>query len=135
METRAETNPERRKDHYHINLTEQEHVRSSSISVGATQYHHRHKERSRSRSPKRESGGSSGGEGSLLGSGGSILGIGNDIGGSVRNPAIFNGIYSLKPTHGRHLTQEGVSKLNLKCMKVKNDSAIFLFFITNKSET
>ena len=59
--------------------------------------------------PKRESGGSSGGEGSLLGSGGSILGIGNDIGGSLRNPAIFNGIYSLKPTHGRHLTQESVS--------------------------
>ena len=45
----------------------------------------------------------------LLGSGGSILGIGNDIGGSVRNPAIFNGIYSLKPTHGRHLSQQGVS--------------------------
>ena len=43
-----------------------------------------------------------------LGSGGSILGIGNDIGGSVRNPAIFNGIYSLKPTHGRHLSQQGV---------------------------
>ena len=40
--------------------------------------------------------------------GGSILGIGNDIGGSVRNPAIFNGIYSLKPTHGRHLSQQGV---------------------------
>ena len=58
--------------------------------------------------PKRECGGSSGGEGSLLGSGGSILGIGNDIGGSVRNPAIFNGIYSLKPTHGRHLTQNSV---------------------------
>ena len=59
--------------------------------------------------PEREAGGSSGGEGSLLGSGGSILGIGNDIGGSVRNPAIFNGIYSLKPTHGRHLSQEGVN--------------------------
>jgi len=69
--------------------------------------------------PKREAGGSSGGEGSLLGSGGSILGIGNDIGGSVRNPAIFNGIYSLKPTHGRHLTQ------NSNRLPVPYDSVIY----------
>ena len=49
--------------------------------------------------PERECGGSSGGEGSLLGSGGSILGIGNDIGGSVRNPAIFNGIHIFFETY------------------------------------
>lgn len=47
------------------------------------------------------SGGSSGGEGALIASGGSILGIGSDIGGSLRFPAHFCGIYSLKPTHGR----------------------------------
>ena len=58
--------------------------------------------------PQREAGGSSGGEGSLIGSGGSILGLGSDVGGSLRNPAVFNGIYSLKPTHGRHLSQCGV---------------------------
>ena len=62
--------------------------------------------------PTRSSGGSSGGEASLIGSGGSILGIGTDVGGSLRNPAIFNGIYALKPTHGRHLSQLGVSLNN-----------------------
>ena len=34
--------------------------------------------------PARECGGSSGGEGSLIGGGGSILGLGSDIGGSLR---------------------------------------------------
>ncbi|KAL8707607.1 MAG: hypothetical protein Q9220_007394 [cf. Caloplaca sp. 1 TL-2023] len=43
-------------------------------------------------------GGSSGGEGALIGSRGSCLGIGTDIGGSIRNPAACNGIYGFKPT-------------------------------------
>ncbi|CCT75541.1 related to general amidase [Fusarium fujikuroi IMI 58289] len=43
-------------------------------------------------------GGSSGGEGALLGFRGSILGVGGDIGGSVRCPAAHNGIYAFKPT-------------------------------------
>uniref|UniRef100_A0A3Q2CBK4 Fatty-acid amide hydrolase 1 n=1 Tax=Cyprinodon variegatus TaxID=28743 RepID=A0A3Q2CBK4_CYPVA len=47
------------------------------------------------------SGGSSGGEGALIGGGGSILGIGSDIGGSVRIPASFCGICGFKPTTGR----------------------------------
>ncbi|GAO18539.1 uncharacterized protein UV8b_00847 [Ustilaginoidea virens] len=46
-------------------------------------------------------GGSSGGEGALQGLGGSTLGVGTDIGGSVRIPAAFNGIFSIKPTPGR----------------------------------
>jgi Asp-tRNA(Asn)/Glu-tRNA(Gln) amidotransferase A subunit family amidase len=36
-------------------------------------------------------GGSSGGEGALIGFRGSILGIGSDIGGSIRSPAANNG--------------------------------------------
>ncbi|KAI1960812.1 hypothetical protein LOZ58_003885 [Ophidiomyces ophidiicola] len=44
------------------------------------------------------SGGSSGGEGSLIAFGGSVLGVGGDIGGSVRNPAGNNGVYGFKPT-------------------------------------
>jgi amidase len=51
--------------------------------------------------PGLTAGGSSGGEGSALGSGMTPIGLGNDIGGSVRNPAFCNGVASLKPTHGR----------------------------------
>ncbi|KAI0022508.1 amidase [Xylariomycetidae sp. FL0641] len=43
-------------------------------------------------------GGSSGGEGALLGLRGSVLGIGTDIGGSIRSPAANNGVFGLKPT-------------------------------------
>ncbi|KAI6183302.1 Fatty-acid amide hydrolase 2 [Aphelenchoides bicaudatus] len=43
-------------------------------------------------------GGSSGGEGALLGAGASVLGVGSDIGGSIRTPAMFNGISGLKPS-------------------------------------
>jgi fatty acid amide hydrolase len=49
----------------------------------------------------RTPGGSSGGEGALLAAGGSALGLGTDIGGSVRVPAAFCGICSIKPTSGR----------------------------------
>ncbi|XP_015200220.1 fatty-acid amide hydrolase 2-B [Lepisosteus oculatus] len=45
-------------------------------------------------------GGSSGGEGCILGSAGSVIGIGSDIGGSIRLPAFFNGIFGHKPTPG-----------------------------------
>jgi Asp-tRNA(Asn)/Glu-tRNA(Gln) amidotransferase A subunit family amidase len=50
---------------------------------------------------ERSSGGSSGGEGAIIASGGSSLGLGTDIGGSVRIPAVFCGISSLRPTAGR----------------------------------
>ncbi|CAK9786273.1 putative amidase [Cutaneotrichosporon oleaginosum] len=46
-------------------------------------------------------GGSSGGEGALIGMKGSPLGVGTDIGGSVRSPAAACGIYSFKPSVGR----------------------------------
>lgn len=50
---------------------------------------------------QKTSGGSSGGEGALIGGGGSLLGIGSDIGGSIRIPASFCGICGFKPTSGR----------------------------------
>ena len=47
------------------------------------------------------SGGSSGGEGALVGCRGSMVGIGTDIGGSIRIPANLQGLYGLSPTTGR----------------------------------
>ena len=46
-------------------------------------------------------GGSSGGEGALIGLKGSPVGFGTDIGGSIRIPAAFNGLYGIRPTAGR----------------------------------
>lgn len=45
-------------------------------------------------------GGSSGGEGCILSAAGSPMGIGSDIGGSVRIPAYFNGIFGHKTSPG-----------------------------------
>lgn len=50
---------------------------------------------------KLTSGGSSGGEGALLGMKGSCVGIGSDIGGSIRSPAANNGLFGLRPTSFR----------------------------------
>lgn len=53
-------------------------------------------------------GGSSGGEGALIALKGSPLGFGTDIGGSVRIPAAFNGLYGIRPSAGR-LPYEGMA--------------------------
>lgn len=50
--------------------------------------------------PRRIVGGSSGGEGAIVGSGASPFGLGSDIGGSIRMPAFFNGVFGHKPTGG-----------------------------------
>lgn len=47
------------------------------------------------------SGGSSSGEGSLVGFGGSAIGLGSDIGGSIRAPAAYSGCHGLRPTQKR----------------------------------
>lgn len=52
-------------------------------------------------------GGSSGGEGALLGMRGSCMGIGTDIGGSIRSPAANNGVYGFRPSSFR-LPTEGL---------------------------
>ncbi|KAK4686086.1 amidase, partial [Tremellales sp. Uapishka_1] len=67
------------------------------------------------------SGGSSGGESALIALKGSPLGVGTDIGGSLRIPASFTGIYTIKPSFGRFPTygarsgmpgQEAVKSIN-----------------------
>jgi fatty acid amide hydrolase 2 len=50
-------------------------------------------------SEKRTPGGSSGGEGALIGYGASPFGIGSDVGGSIRIPAAFCGVFGHKPTN------------------------------------
>jgi len=49
---------------------------------------------------RRTVGGSSGGEGAIVGAGASPFGLGSDIGGSIRMPAFFNGVFGHKPTGG-----------------------------------
>ena len=48
----------------------------------------------------RTAGGSSGGEGAIVGAGGSPFGIGSDLAGSIRIPAFFNGVFGHKPGPG-----------------------------------
>ncbi|CAN9441517.1 unnamed protein product [Alternaria alternata] len=48
------------------------------------------------RNPTLTAGGSTGGEGALIALRGSILGVGTDIGGSIRVPALCNGIYGFQ---------------------------------------
>jgi amidase len=54
------------------------------------------------------SGGSSGGEGALISMRGSPVGFGTDIGGSIRIPSAFCGLYGLRPSSGR-LPYEGMA--------------------------
>jgi amidase len=53
------------------------------------------------RAPGRLPGGSSGGSASAVASGACDFALGSDTGGSVRIPASFQGLYGLRPTHGR----------------------------------
>jgi amidase len=46
-------------------------------------------------------GGSSGGEGALIALKGSPLGVGSDIGGSIRIPSAYCGIYGMRPSYHR----------------------------------
>lgn len=66
----------------------------------------------RTRNPynlKLTAGGSSGGEGAATGFGASALSVGTDIGGSVRGPAAFCGVYGLRPSTRRISCLGGVS--------------------------
>ena len=53
------------------------------------------------RAPGRLPGGSSSGSAAACGANACDFALGSDTGGSVRIPAAFNGLYGLRPTHGR----------------------------------
>ncbi|MEZ4472205.1 MAG: amidase [bacterium] len=69
--------------------------------------------------PSRIVGGSSGGEGAIVGAGGSPFGLAADVGGSIRMPAFFNGVFGHKPTgglvpvSGQHPVPHGATRLML----------------------
>ncbi|KAK5992856.1 Acetamidase [Cladobotryum mycophilum] len=78
-------------------------------------------------------GGSTGGEGALLALGGRI-GVGSDVAGSVRCPAHFSGIYSLKCSTGRWMKlgmntsmpgQEGIPAVYSPMARTLNDLTYF----------
>lgn len=78
-------------------------------------------------------GGSTGGEGALLALGGRI-GVGSDVAGSVRCPAHFSGIYSLKCSTGRWLKlgmstsmpgQDGIPAVYSPMARTLNDLTYF----------
>lgn len=50
--------------------------------------------------PRRTAGGSSGGDGAIVGSGGAPVALGSDMGGSIRIPAFFNGVFGHLPSPG-----------------------------------
>lgn len=58
------------------------------------------------------SGGSSGGEAALLACDGAVFGFGSDIGGSLRIPTQYCGIYALKPSAGRSFPEGGATDLS-----------------------
>ncbi|KAL4922816.1 amidase signature domain-containing protein [Aspergillus aurantiobrunneus] len=57
-------------------------------------------------------GGSSGGEGALIALKGSPAGFGTDIGGSVRIPAVFNGLFGIRPSSGRIPYEGAANSMN-----------------------
>lgn len=80
-------------------------------------------------------GGSSGGEAALLALGGSRIGIGSDGLGSLRVPAHYSGVYSIRPSFGRFPIvgnasatpgQEGVPGVFGPLARTLEDSPLFL---------
>merc|ERR1712000_570272 len=82
-------------------------------------------------------GGSSGGEGAIVGFGGGIIGVGTDIGGSIRVPSAFNFLYGLRPSHGRlpygrmANSMEGQETVHSVCGPLTHSVADLKLFLTS----
>ncbi|RMZ81883.1 hypothetical protein DV738_g1972, partial [Chaetothyriales sp. CBS 135597] len=84
--------------------------------------------------PKYSPGGSTGGESALLALNGSRIGVGSDVAGSVRLPAAWSGIYSLRCSTGRWLKtgfntsmpgQEGIPSVYSPMARTLDDLTYF----------
>jgi len=73
---------------------------TSELTLWVESSNHVYGRTSNAYDPRRSAGGSSGGEGAAVASGFAPFGIGSDIGGSIRIPAFFNGVFGHKPTPG-----------------------------------
>ncbi|KAL2223232.1 acetamidase [Thermoascus aurantiacus ATCC 26904] len=82
-------------------------------------------------------GGSSGGEGAMVGFRGGIIGVGTDIGGSIRVPSAFNFLYGIRPSHGRlpyakmANSMEGQETVHSVCGPIAHSVADLRLFITS----
>ncbi|WP_104479046.1 amidase [Actinokineospora auranticolor] len=73
--------------------------------------------------PERTSGGSSGGSAAALAAGFGALSIGSDLGGSLRTPAHFCGVYAHKPTVGL-VASRGMVPPDAPAWPVEHDLAV-----------
>ncbi|MCC6214662.1 MAG: amidase [Polyangiaceae bacterium] len=72
----------------------------SELCMWMESYNHVYGRTNNAYDPARIVGGSSGGEGAIVSAGGAPFGLGSDVGGSIRGPAFFNGVFGHKPTGG-----------------------------------
>jgi fatty acid amide hydrolase 2 len=72
----------------------------SELAVWAATFNRVYGRTNNAYDPGRTAGGSSGGEGAIIGAGASPFGIGTDLGGSIRAPAFCNGVFGHKPSGG-----------------------------------
>jgi amidase len=70
-------------------------------------------------------GGSSGGEAALVAMKGSVLGVGSDIGGSIRGPAAFCGVYGYKSTSHMLPTKDFITKASSAELNIVSSTGPF----------
>lgn len=73
---------------------------TSEVCMHWESYNNLHGQTNNPYDTSKTAGGSSGGEAALLGAAGSIMGLGTDLGGSIRLPSFFCGVFGHKPSRG-----------------------------------